>query len=48
MANITLSETPSPVVSGFDTNQLVGTTNTDYVNVTYSSITRAYRNSICS
>jgi hypothetical protein len=41
MANITLSETPSPVVSGFNTNQLVGTTNTNYVNVAYSSITRA-------
>ena len=41
MANITLSETPNSVVSGFNTNQLVGTTNTPFVNVVYSSIARA-------
>ena len=38
---INLPQLTGGTVSGFNTNQLVGTTNTNYVNVTYSSITRA-------
>ena len=38
---INLDQLTGGTVSGFNTNQLVGTTNTNYVNVTYSSITRA-------
>lgn len=41
MANITLSETPSSVVSGFITNALVGNTNTDVITITFSSASRA-------
>ena len=38
---INLPQLTGGTVSGFNTNQLVGTTNTNYVNVIYSSITRA-------
>lgn len=38
---INLDQLTGGAASGFNTNQLVGTTNTNYVNVTYSSITRA-------
>lgn len=38
---INLPQLTGGTVSGFNINQLVGTTNTNYVNVTYSSITRA-------
>ena len=38
---INLDQLTGGAASGFNTNQLVGTTNTNYVNVTYSSITRS-------
>ena len=38
---VNLPQLTGGAASGFNTNQLVGTTNTNYVNVTYSSITRA-------
>ena len=38
---INLPQLTGGAVSGFNTNQLVGTTNTPFVNVVYSSITRA-------
>jgi len=41
MANITLSETPGPAVSGFNTNQLVANTATGVINPDYSGIARA-------
>jgi hypothetical protein len=41
MANITLSETPDAVVSGFDQTKLDSNTSTPVITPTYSSIGRA-------
>jgi hypothetical protein len=40
MANITLSETPGAVVSGFDTTKLIATTSTAVITPDFSSLDR--------